>query len=327
MIKNLRKMLLRTAAALTLLMALPNLAFATDLTYFKTVFDTDFESAGIGGMRGNGTGDITLSGVSGTVTEAYIFWHGPNNNRETNLNNQTVAFAGTDVTGDFLGVSNDNCWGFENSLAYRADVTSLVSGNGTFSLANFVKDGSDINGVSLVVFYDDGDDTNNRDIVMFDGNDSNINNIYDADGWNITLDGINYVAGDATAQFHVGDGQTFPDDALIANGTELAPSGPVFQGDTVPNAGFNQGLWDIRDFNVTSLLTPGDNSLNITTGLNSDCLACVMIAIDLPAGAAPDQPDPDPDPDPDPVAVPEPSTLFLLGLGLLGLAGVRRTAV
>ncbi len=268
---------------------------ANDIAEFETVFATDVASAGFGGMRGIGTGDITLSGVSGTVTEALLYWHGPTDSDDAAVN-ADVTFAGTGITGANIGFSDNNCWGFDNSQAYRANVTSLVPGNGSYSLSDFLKADADINGVSLIVFFDDGDDGNNRDVVLFDGNDSNIPNIFDADGWNVTLAGINYDSGTASMDLHVSDGQTFPDDALILNPgpITLAPTGPIFEGDSVPNgasaASTNGGLWDIKSFDVTSALTPGDNTLTLTTGLASDCLSLIVAAVDLPAGAAPNQP-------------------------------------
>ena len=256
----------------------------------EIIFNTDFASAGFGGMRGIGTGTITLSGVTGPVTRALLFWNGPTNSSNPSAN-ATVNFAGTIITGTNIGFSSDNCWGFVNSQAYRADVTSLVIGNGSFSLSNFTKPDSEINGVSLLVFFNDGNNGNNRDVVLFDGNDSNINNPFDAPGWNVTLSGINYTSGTANLQLTVSDGQVFDDDAVRINGQILAPAGPIFQGNTVPNGASavntNGGLWDIRSFNITQFLTPGANTISVTTGVLNDCLSLVVAAIDLPAGAAP----------------------------------------
>src|SRR3990172_269693 len=141
-------------------------AEANDIAKFETVFATDFASAGFGGMRTIGTGDITISGVSGTVTRALLYWHGPTDSADTAAN-ASVTFAGTGITGTNIGLSSDNCWGFVNSQAYRADVTSLVTGNGTYSLANFIKASVEINGASLLVFFDAGNDTNNLHLVIF----------------------------------------------------------------------------------------------------------------------------------------------------------------
>jgi hypothetical protein len=266
-------------------------AAANDIAEFETVFATDVVYAGLGGMRGDGTGSVELSGVSGTVTLAYLYWHGPTNSDDP-ASNAAVTFNGTDTTGTHIGTSADNCWGFDNSQAYRADVTALVAGNGTYSLSNFIKPGGvNVNGVSLVVFFDDGDDTNNRDVVIFDGNDSNVaDNGFDADGWNATLADIDYSSGDVSLDLHVSDGQTFPDDAVTVNGTEIAAAGPVFQGDTVPNAGNFETLWDIRAFDATSLMTPGNNTLNLQSDYLNDCLSLIVAAVNLPAGAAPGQP-------------------------------------
>jgi Ca2+-binding RTX toxin-like protein len=268
----------------------PEPSHANNLASAETVFNTDVASFGFGGIRNIGTGTITVAGVSGTVTKALLYWQGPTNSTDPAAN-ATVTLNGNSVTGSNIGFSSDNCWGFSNSQAYRADVTALVPGNGSYSLANFSKPGVEINGVSLIVFFDDGNASNNRDVVLFHGNDSNISNPFDANGWNAVLSGINYSSGVASVEFHVGDGQSFPDAAVVVNGTTVAPSGAVFQGNTVPNGASagatNGGLWDIRPFAVTSLLTPGPNTLTVTSGQVSDCLSLIVAAFNLPAGAAP----------------------------------------
>jgi hypothetical protein len=265
----------------------------SDVIPFMTVYRTDFVVAGFGGMRNTGLGDITLAGVTGPITEAYLYWNGPTNSLDPSAN-ANVLVNGTPVTGTNIGFSNDNCWGYDNSQAYRADVTALVqaTGNGVYALTGFGA-GPDINtnGASLIVFFDDGDETNDRDAVIFDGNDSNIDNPYDLLGWNVTLAGIEYESGTANMQLHVADGQEWLDDALMLNSLVLDPGPHIFEGNTVPS--YNNGpidngnLWDIKNFDVTSFLTPGPNTLSLYTGILDDCLGLVVAIIDLPAGAAP----------------------------------------
>jgi hypothetical protein len=282
-----------TAALLLGLNALP--ADAAPVTLSETVFATDVAMAGVGGMRGgDGSATIELTGVSGPVSRALLYWHGPSNDVDPNVN-ASVSFGGTAITGTSLGVSSDNCWSFDNSWAYRADVTGLVSGNGDYALSGFTKPTANINGVSLIVFYDDGNPANDRDIVIFDGNDSNVGFAgppADPEGWDVTLSGINYTSGSVSLDLVVADGQDFEDDALVINETTIAPTGPIFQGETVPNAGSGETLWDQSSFDVTSLLTPGENTLNVTTGYINDCLSLIVAAVNLPAGAAPNQPPP-----------------------------------
>lgn len=264
-----------------------------------TVTNTDFVSAGVGGMRNNGTGQITISGINGTVKRALLYWHGVTNST-TNVGN-SFTLNSTTVTGVNIGVSDNNCWGFNNSQAYRADVTNLVQsiGNGTYSLSGF--GALTPNGASLIVFFDDGNAANNRDVVIFEGNDSNISFAgipgnpdapADPAGWDVLLSGINYFTpGTVNIQLHVADGQAALDDAVRINNVQLVALGAVFQGNTVPGpvVGASGGnLWDIRTFNVTSFLTPNSvNSLNLTTGVYDDCLGLIAALIDLPAGTSP----------------------------------------
>ena len=295
-----------------------SMAFANDIQYFTTVTNTDWVEAGEGGLRGVGNGGITLSGVSGTISQAYLFWHGPTNSTDPSAN-ALVNFNGTNITGTNIGFSSDNFWNFQNSQAYRANVTGLVSGNGTYSLSNFLKGtAADINGASLIVFYDDGNSANNRDVVLFDGNDSNKPNTYDADGWNVSLPGIQYSGGSASVTMTVSDGQTWIDDALRINGSAVAGPGAVFDGDSTPrgSGGVSNGsLWDVKTFDATSFLVPGSNTLTVSTGVNQDYLSLIVAAIDLPAGDAPPPP-----------SIPEPANLALMlaGLGIVGAAARRR---
>ena len=144
-------------------------------------------------MRGNGTGTITRRRrPSGSVTKALLFWNGPTNSTVPTAN-AAVTFTGTLITGTNIGFASSNCWpAFANSQSYRADVTSLVSGNGTYSLANFTKVDADINGVALIVFYNDGNSSNDRNYVMFNGNDSNVASTFDPAAWDQTIAGVPY---------------------------------------------------------------------------------------------------------------------------------------
>jgi hypothetical protein len=318
------RVFLVAVAALAIAGSWTTVSEASVITFAETQFDTDWTSAAVGGMRTQGTGTIELTGVSGTVTRAYLYWHGPTNSTDPAAN-ASVTFAGTGITGTNIGFSDDNFWGFENSQAYRADVTSLVSGNGTYALEDFRVPGvADINGASLVVYFDDGDDTNNRDVVTFHGNDANFGNPFDPDGWFALLNNINYTSGTVSVLFGVSDGQDFgvsDDPVAFLNGVPLyaATAGPFDgEGNGVGNAGSgvpsNGLLWDLDSFDITALMSPGDNDFTLTTGPSpSDALSLIHLHFDLPAGAAP----------PDPSAVPEPSSMVIMGVGALSLLGLR----
>ena len=297
--------------------------WANAITYDTTIFNTDWTTAGVGGMRDTGAGTLTVSGVTGPVTDSLLYWHGPTNTTDPTAN-ANVMVNGTGVTGTNIGFSQDNFWGHDNSQAYKADTTSIINGNGSYALTDFNKPGgTDVNGAGSLVFFNDGNSANNRDVVIFDGNDSNFASAYDPAGWDIVLNGINYSGGQAFVTFMVSDGQNFApnDDGTIEiNGSPLV-SGGIFQGASVPgpslaSTGSNGNLWDIESFDITSFLVLGVNNLEITLDAGfDDALSDVVTAIDLPAGAAPSQPG---------TAVPEPISLSLFGMGIIGAVAMRR---
>src|SRR5258708_35879562 len=91
-----------------------------------TVLDTDVVSAGYGSMRGTGTGSISVSGVSGTVTKALLYWHGPTTSSSPRVN-ATVTFAGHAATAANSGCAYDNSWAVANSQSYPPNLTSPMS--------------------------------------------------------------------------------------------------------------------------------------------------------------------------------------------------------
>jgi hypothetical protein len=253
-----------------------------------SVSNTDVAEFGFGGMRDDGTGSISVSGVTAPVTKALLYWNGPTNSSDPGAN-ASVMFNGTPVTGTNIGFASSNCWPFDNSQSYRADVTSLVTGDGAYSLSDFVKlPDVNINGVSLIVFYNDGSSSNDRNVVLWSGNDSNFASTFDAEGWDETISGVPYPgSGAASLDLVVSDGQTFPDGALVLNGTEIVPAGNIFQGDSTPAGPFssNGDLWDFKSFDITTFLQQGSNTLHLTSPLNNDCLSLVVAAANTPVNA------------------------------------------
>ncbi|MBI2374069.1 MAG: DUF4215 domain-containing protein [Deltaproteobacteria bacterium] len=248
----------------------------------EVVSGVDFVTAGFGGMRGIGSGTLTVAGVTGAVTRAILYWQGPTNLSDSTAN-AGITFANQSIMGTNIGFSSDNCWGFQNSQAYRADVTGLVTGDGAYSIGDLLKPGADINGASLIVFFNDGDPSNDMTVHLFDGNDSTVNSVFDAAGWNQTYPDIAYPGGTANMILHVADGQTFSDGAVSVNGSVIAAAGAVWSGNTVPNgasaSSTNGGLWDIRAFDIASIVSVGSNDLNLVSPSGGDCLGLIVTMI------------------------------------------------
>lgn len=309
-------------------------ASAVPVTNAFTLFGVDWVSAAVGGIGGGcgfgGSGTIDLVGVNGPVSHAYLYWHGIDNccpgpdgpdkagsvdaaagasrSQECDgiYENATITVNGVPVTGTAIGDATTNCWGSGSSRAYRADITSLVPGNGLYRLEGLNDEfGHDANGASLIVTFDDGNEMNDRDLVFFDGNDSNVPADFPGEdpGWHAVLAGIHYTSGPVRAQLHLGDGQLASPDGLDDNTLTFTAGGPAlvvpdeidrYDGSSVPAAGASRAgdrgqLWDVHTFDLTPLFeTSGPYTLHMDgQDPNYDCLGLVLLIIDLDAGSAP----------------------------------------
>ena len=286
-----------------LLTMLAGVAQAAEIQPTRTIRNVDMATAGIGGID-TGQGAITLGGVNGAVTKAYLYWHGYNS--EGAYNRPTISVNGQPVTGRSLGISSTNCWETATkpngkSGAFEADVTALVAGNGSYALAGMSQTANEhVNGASLVVLYQDANTANNRDIVMYTGNDSsNFATAFgDSDGWHASLPGIQYSSGNVFATLHVADGQTGADSSLrfttAGGGITIPDSNSLYDGVSVPSGGVERlgnNLWDIHTFNITPAFggVAGTKTLAVdTTEFSLDCTALINMTLSFTPGDAPD---------------------------------------
>jgi hypothetical protein len=213
--------------------------------------------------------DIVIAGIpaNAQIRNAFLYW------TVIGTPFPTVTFNGTTLQGAEIGQTQDTCWGIGNNFMYRANVTALVAGNGTFTLTNILSNnsgsGPDGQGSSLVVIYSDPADTRTNLVTISDGaigyvggGPSTIITTFPA-----TLD----AAPDLVRAFNVvADGQGFPE-TLTYNGTELGAGNPFF--------GADGNLWDTRVDDVSTVVTVGASQIDTTVSSFSDCLAWSANAI------------------------------------------------
>ncbi|MFO0357452.1 MAG: T9SS type A sorting domain-containing protein [Sphingobacteriaceae bacterium] len=88
----------------------------------------------------------------------------------TNPQNATASFSMA-----VIGQGQNTCWNYPATYAYRADVTSIVTGNGTYSVSGIpvaptsTLQPDDAHGATLLIIYKDNSQTYSGSIVIADG--------------------------------------------------------------------------------------------------------------------------------------------------------------
>jgi pimeloyl-ACP methyl ester carboxylesterase len=271
----------------TTLLIYPNSPLqANDAVYgqlqFFQAYDVNggYAAAGVG-MRNRGYGTITLAGIpdGARTIAAYLYWDILASVLDERY--EHGALNGVPLTGKLIGTHGDPCWGNTTNYAYRADVTELVSGNGSYELSGFASgytDGRDpwvggsiapmTEGGSLVVIYELSSAPRAR-VLLYDGSILSRSNL-----GTFTLDHftITDTLSTAVTTFIGADGQSAAETDSTFNGTIL----PSVSWDGLdPQDGpdfINGNLWDTMTVDVTSLLPAGSTSATATFGPGSDCL-------------------------------------------------------
>jgi hypothetical protein len=275
--------------------ALPDATGALSTVSSVTV-NGGYTAAGIG-MRNLGYGTISITGVpaGATVKSATLLWDVLGDSADPTFAQGT--FDGTAITGTEWASGASPCWPVSSNFSYEADVTSLVTGNGSYNLTGFASgesDGADpwnvgstpplLEGASLVVVYTLASMPQTSIQIGEGATETDSGNTATA-----TLDGFTAAASPAaTTTYIVADGQ-YGTSAATFNGTTLP--GVTFPGadpQAVPNYSLGN-LWDTTTADVGSLVNPGDTSATLSVTGSNDCLVWVgqVLSVGNPTSSSP----------------------------------------
>ena len=244
------------------------------------------------GMRNLGYGAISITGIpaGATVKSATLLWDILADSAGPSFAQGTLD--GKAFTGTQWASGASPCWPPGANFSYEADVTSLVTGNGSYKLAGFAtgqSDGADPwtsgptapldEGASLVVVYE-LPSMPQVTVQIAEGATET-----PGDTASATLNGFTVGAkASASTTYIVADGQMPGNTASFAGTTLPGVSFPGNDPQAVPH--YSQGnLWDTVTTDVSSYLSPGDTSATIGVTGGQDCLVWVGQVLSVSTGA------------------------------------------
>jgi gliding motility-associated-like protein len=209
---------------------------------------------------------FAISGIPAcaVIEQAYLWAEGSGNGMAqtatiTNPASTTQAFPMT-----LVGSGPDKCWGYAGSHTYRANVTSIISGNGNYIISGILTNpptaGNDMDGATLMIIYSDPTATFTGTMIIHDGAV-----VVNGGTTTRTLTGMNVcqnvTAANATAFCMVGDIQMAGQN-LTMNATP---------------APFAWNWWNYVQVGTT--LTTGQTTANYTLSSGGDCFNLCVIGM------------------------------------------------
>lgn len=176
-----------------------------------------------------------------------------------------------------IGADVDICWSFPGTYAYRADVTPLVTGNGSYILSGLptssvvTASGSDTDGATLFVVYQDPAQGYTGGIVLADGCKATPNNspVYSS----VTVSGFS-VCGTPTLTEHF---MVLADLQQLGN-TLIGFNAPGSSSAAINyNKAFNTDkVWDFVSGQVSAFTAGQTSAIYGNYNLGGDCLAMIL---------------------------------------------------
>ncbi len=279
-------------------------------TYTQTACGLNWTSASVRLHKRAFTGMAVQTGVNQPATmsisglpacfqiqKAFLYCGGSGNGIAITANITNPASASASFPMTMIGQHTDKCWGYTGTYNYRADVTSIISGNGNYVLSGIpVTPGSnDMDGASLFIIYTDPSQTYTGSFIIADGcrvaqggaftqvitgfnvcgavtagSTSNFVVVSDLQGVGPTPMNLN----SATANY------TYPQASNQVWDHVIQPGAPATAGQTSATYGFNNANGDCYNFvcggmyyrTACNVCTAGSN-LTVTAVTSSSCSA------------------------------------------------------
>lgn len=259
------------------------------LSSFKV--DGGYVAAGVA-MRnlGHGTIHLTALPTGAKVVRAFLDWDILATS-STSIAGGT--FDGHSIIGTLIGQGGSPCWAPAANYSFQANVTSFVTGNGTYVLTDFpsgvttgvtpqVESTAPMSeGATLVVVYRDTASPSEEVVIDGGATENGSALIYKQSIGKFTV-----ATQHAATTFIVSDGQGYADTGATFNGAKVVTT---FTGHThMTNATYSRypgaattglgggNFWDTDTVTVSSLVAPGATSVKAALGGETyDCLVWV----------------------------------------------------
>jgi hypothetical protein len=284
------------AAVAAARLAGPNLPVIVPAAKAIVYSNAQYGTGGVA-LRNRQLGVMHVSGVTGPVQAAYVYWAYLFTSTPPTIDKLTLKNVGTNVhavvAGRLLATGADPCWGSSGTAVYRATVPlSLVSGNGLYQLTltsneSALNTGDDpwvntafpaAEGASMVIVGTGSYTVGIYDTAIPSGTEW-------SGALNYTLKLPVAASGSSTLWDSIGaDGQLGDSRTATASGETTTINGVAVAGPGASNVNSDWDgssgwplpqLWDDTGHDITAATPYGTKSLNVSINSPADCLVTI----------------------------------------------------
>jgi gliding motility-associated-like protein len=121
---------------------------------------------------------ITISGLPTgctSILKAFLYADASGNGIAVTSTVVNPASVSNSYPMSIIGIGPDKCWSYPGSYSYRADITTCITGNGTYTISGLptstVSTGNDFDGATILIIYADPTQTYTGHMTIADGAD------------------------------------------------------------------------------------------------------------------------------------------------------------